>query len=103
MGTMGFGKSRVKGRTRVPCPAAKIIPFAMRSFEKVYATVLSKVWVAPGEPLLRTDAASGTGTNERYVPDPDGSQLGLHITIARGHQKYSSQMLVGIPVKGATA
>jgi hypothetical protein len=28
---MGLGKSRVNGRTRVPCPAAKIIPFAIYS------------------------------------------------------------------------
>jgi hypothetical protein len=37
MGTMGLGKSRVKGRTRVPCPAANIIPFAIALRSKSYA------------------------------------------------------------------
>jgi hypothetical protein len=34
---MGLGKSRVKGRTRVPCPAANIIPFAIALRSKSYA------------------------------------------------------------------
>ena len=31
IGTMGLGRSRVSGRTLVPCPAAKIMPFAIAS------------------------------------------------------------------------
>jgi hypothetical protein len=32
IGTIGLGKSLVKGRTREPCPAARIIPLAMAYF-----------------------------------------------------------------------
>ena len=37
MGTIGLGRSRVSGRTRVPCPAAKIMPFAIAALAYLVA------------------------------------------------------------------
>jgi hypothetical protein len=59
MGTMGLGKSRVKGRTRVPCPAANIIPFAIALRSKSYAKLQRIVCDPhPSDKKLKTNYTS---------------------------------------------
>ena len=53
-GTMGLGRSLVKGRTLVPCPAARIIPFAIFVSSLHTLLVISfQTTKDPVAPLLR--------------------------------------------------
>ena len=42
MGTIGLGKSLVNGRTRVPCPAARIMPLVI--FSSLNARACELFW-----------------------------------------------------------